>query len=330
MTGGPMSGASIAAIAALLAGSWGCVEKTPIERIPESFAREQMVAADETKASAVPAGFTGIRVEDHQSDSLEDLAFLPGVRVIDVVESSPGFRAGVKFDDIILSVDGEAVNEKGRFDALVRSSAPGRELALEIERRSKAIRIPVVVEASSGPGRGEDIGRVEDLKARLVVRDHVAGSDGGRRVAAAIVRFLPRSPLPDAGLAVGDVVTRLDDTEIESAAHLVYLLQTRFSVGQDTSWTVRRDDGEHSFAVALWGPRKVLTKLRLPILFSYDRDPKADRVEWSFIDLFILSLFHYQRRGNEADYRFLSVIGFSTGSGELSDVPSGASEGGGS
>src|SRR5262245_23720687 len=154
----------------------GCVEKTPIERIPESFGRTPPTA-DEPSGEVQAQGFIGVRVQDNQSDSLEDLAFLPGVRVIEVVESSPGARAGVRVDDVILRIDGEPVNEKGRFDALVRSAPAGRELMLELDRGSRALKVPVVVESSGSTSRAEEVGRVEDLKARVMVRDRVLASD---------------------------------------------------------------------------------------------------------------------------------------------------------
>src|SRR5262245_35034058 len=126
----------------------GCVEKTPIERIPESFGRTPPTA-DEPSGEVQAQGFIGVRVQDNQSDSLEDLAFLPGVRVIEVVESSPGARAGVRVDDVILKIDGEAVNDKGRFDALVRSSPAGMKLELQLERASRVLETTVTVDSSA-------------------------------------------------------------------------------------------------------------------------------------------------------------------------------------
>jgi hypothetical protein len=142
-------------------------------------------------------------------------------------------------------------------------------------------------------------------------------------VAAEIVSFLPRSPMPEAGLEPGDLIVRLDDYEVESASHFVYLVQTRYRLGQSVKLTIWHQGEEREVELDLWAPDRVLTKLMIPLLFNYERNVHDDRVTWYLLDLYIMSLFKYERRGREVEYRFLSLIGFSTGSGELVDVKQG-------
>jgi len=55
----------------------------------------------------------------------------------------------------------------------------------------------------------------------------------------------------------------------------------------------------------------------VPILVGYEAAADGSEVSFELLDLWILSLFSYERDGAERRYSLLSLIRFSSGVGEL-------------
>ena len=57
-----------------------------------------------------------------------------GVLVADVYPGGPGERAGIKTQDVIVSVDGQAVNDEAGLDYRIGTHHPGDQIALQVRR----------------------------------------------------------------------------------------------------------------------------------------------------------------------------------------------------
>ena len=80
----------------------------------------------------------------------------------------------------------------------------------------------------------------------------------------------------------------------------------------------RLRDGQITRArVSLWEPRRRVSRMALLPLFRYESDIEPSRSEFTLLDLWLFSLFSYRRSGGEREYRFLTLIRFGTGQGEL-------------
>ena len=66
-----------------------------------------------------------------------------GIGVIEVVEGSPAARAGLRATDVILDVDGRAVDSAGDLQALMIGDAIGRVVELRVLRGDDLLQIPV-------------------------------------------------------------------------------------------------------------------------------------------------------------------------------------------
>ncbi|MBX3395058.1 MAG: serine protease [Phycisphaerae bacterium] len=64
-----------------------------------------------------------------------------------VADGSPAAEAGVKKDDLILSVNGKRIADAGDFDALVLRLTPGQPVQIVVKRGSQLLRIDFVVGA---------------------------------------------------------------------------------------------------------------------------------------------------------------------------------------
>jgi predicted metalloprotease with PDZ domain len=311
-----------------LAALPACIETMPARRLPESFGTRIF----EPVPIRVPgeAGFLGLRVEANQSESLDDLEFFPGVRVVDVVENSPAARAGLRIQDVILAIDSTPTNDREGFDALVASLEPGREVELEVQRGSEVFRQKLLVasRAKSGPPP-EALYHVERIKVRAKIRTTVLeteeglAADGSRRGAAEIVELLDESPLAALGLGPGDLVLEVDGREVESAADFVARIHAS-KPGSRIELTFQHQGLVQTDRVELWSPPRRLKRLHIPLIFTYeaDPDPGSDAVRVEFLDLYLFSLFRYKRDGLETSYTLLSLFSLSFGSGELVEIPS--------
>lgn len=58
-----------------------------------------------------------------------------------VLPSSPAAAAGLRSDDLILSIDGQVVRNAGDFQRIVAALQAGREVAVEIKRRDQLLKL---------------------------------------------------------------------------------------------------------------------------------------------------------------------------------------------
>lgn len=144
-----------------------------------------------------------------------------GAVVEDVAPGSPAERAGLRRNDVIIRIQGRAVEGSGGVTSTVGIAAPGSQLEIVYLRASEEMRTLVVVEEPqvSPPVQvtgvsGQAFGAgFRDLRPT----DRAAeGLDGG-----ALITFVePGSVAAAAGLIAGDVVVRVNTTDILTADDL--------------------------------------------------------------------------------------------------------------
>jgi len=185
--------------------------------IPIETAQEVM---RQLERGGIERGFLGISIQALDRD-LADYFEVPdatGVVVNSVVADSPAAAAKLEPGDILTRFDGAAVEAEkdedlGAFQRLVAGVEPGETVQIEMlrdgERRSAEIKIgtqPKLDANEIETGLGF---HVQEITANLM-RDHRLGSAEG-----AFVVFVERgSPAREAGLRVGDVILRIEDTPI--------------------------------------------------------------------------------------------------------------------
>jgi serine protease Do len=73
-----------------------------------------------------------------------DLGRDRGIEIVEVVEGSPAASAGLRPEDLIVEVDGEAVSDVGDLQRLMAGERIGRELTLRIHRGGRTMQIGLV------------------------------------------------------------------------------------------------------------------------------------------------------------------------------------------
>ena len=301
--------ASPGPVAALLLGvalaGAGCAS-SPIVSLPVP-----PPPVDLWQAVATHGSFLGLKPEENDSRSLDALFFEPGVRVVRVVENSPAARAGLRAGDVVLAAGGHELFDPDELQALVHDGEPGDTLQLEVQRGDAVFDIPVVLAAAAGGAAAprEPSYLVDPARARAAWAD----AEDGVRLAS----LADDSPLHDAGLAPGALVVGIEGAPVRSARALLRRLETH-APGSRVELLVREPDGAaRPVRTRLAAPPRRITGFNIPILVEWEAEPDGSKVKFELVDIWILSLFRYERVEGERTWTLLSLFDYSTGVGSL-------------
>ncbi|MEM7410374.1 MAG: trypsin-like peptidase domain-containing protein [Myxococcota bacterium] len=185
--------------------------------IPIDTARDVMA---QLEAGGIERGFLGIMFQSVDRDLADHfgVADATGVLINHVLPGSPAEQAGLETGDIITRFDGRDVEAEeqedlGSFQRLVARVAPGSEVEIRYLRSGETQRTKLVVgdqPALEGAEEESDFGfHVQEITPHLARTHRLTTTEG------AFVTFVADgSPAREAGLRVGDVVVRVEETEV--------------------------------------------------------------------------------------------------------------------
>jgi Do/DeqQ family serine protease len=124
--------------------------------IPANMVRV-VVASAKSGGKAVKRPWLGARLQAVTPEIAETLGLrLPsGALVSSVVPNSPAARAGLKLSDLIVAIDGQAVDDPNAFDYRFATRPLGGTSQVDVQRAGKAIRLTVPLETAPDTGRNE-------------------------------------------------------------------------------------------------------------------------------------------------------------------------------
>ena len=204
--------------------------------IAENITRQLMSGGKITR------GYLGVGIQnvDREVAESQGLREARGALVGEVTPGGPAARAGLQEGDIILRVNGEAIQDANDLTRRVAAAREGQAIRLEILRGNQTRTVNVV--SGTRPSR-------EQLDARnrtpegapatpggpaqpsgpVVLGMNVAPLDAARRQrysigatvrGVVIERVQPGSDAADKGVRAGYVISRINDREIASAADM--------------------------------------------------------------------------------------------------------------
>ncbi len=269
-----------------------------------------------TGAEAKPEKpFTGLRLETKVSGSLMDLDFAPGLEVTACSPGSPADEAGIRVGDRITKANGHPLQSVEQFDAVV-VAAGGSKIIVEVDRGGGVNDVALTPALREARASWKTDRYAERAKGRFVVRT-VALDDGG--FGCEIVELLKGSPFAASGMKVGDRIVALDGGAVTDAQRFARTIG-ELPFGAEVRIDFVGAAGRKSVDVDLFAPPRRLQALSLPIVFGYDHDADKDEVRFSFIDLWLIALYSYERKVETVRHRFLGFTIVETGVGEIQEA----------
>lgn len=169
-SGGPLlnAGGQVVGInTAIYRGGMGGMSDSLVEGVgfalPINVARDAVEQIIET--GSVQRGYLGITMNgDDLDEDAKDFYGLPdtnGVVITDVQPGMPAKKAGVRKDDIIRQVDGQAVVDKSDLLSKIATRRPGETVELAVFRDGKIVEIPVKLTSRAEGVAARGFGEVE-------------------------------------------------------------------------------------------------------------------------------------------------------------------------
>ena len=194
--------------------------------IPVSVVRNVFTQIREN--GVVERGWLGVSIQDVDRNLAESFGLdrPQGALIAQVGRGSPAEQAGLQPGDIIISFDGESIETSADLPHVVGLIAPGTVVAATIVREGQEETVDVEV---GGLGADEtarvDAGVSPDgslslLGMRFGDAEPEVLSGLGISGGVAVLEVTPGSPADEAGVLVGDILTRLGNRPISRTADL--------------------------------------------------------------------------------------------------------------
>jgi predicted metalloprotease with PDZ domain len=238
------------------------------------------ISSEDSGASS----YLGVDIADITSDRLGALKLKEeqGVEVTMVDQDAPAGKAGLKEHDVILTMNGTAIESKTQLQRMIHETLPGRVVTLGLSRDGQAMTIKVQLAdrrnefATKGMKDGEwsknirveippislpdidipNMGVVyvhSSMRSGLMVENltpQLGEFFGAKNGNGVLVRSVEKgSRAEKAGLRAGDVITRVGDQPVHDTSDFTHALRSQ-STGS-VSVAVIRDKKEQTLTLTL-------------------------------------------------------------------------------
>lgn len=162
-----------------------------------------------------------------------------GALVAGVAEDGPADQAGVRVGDVIMSVDGEALDDPKDLPRLVAATPAGTKVAMEVLRGGKTKRLNVRIGQSeseaelaaatqTGEAEPARLGvQLSTLTPEIRSRYGMEGKDG-----VLVTKVQRGSPASRAGIRPGQVITMVGQTAVDSPDEVAEAVQRAAEAGR--------------------------------------------------------------------------------------------------
>jgi Do/DeqQ family serine protease len=199
--------------------------------IPANMVRV-VVASAKTGGGAVKRPWLGARLQAVTPDIADkfDLKRPAGAVVTNVTAGSPAARAGLKTGDVIVAVDGQAVDDPNAFDYRFATRGIGGNAQLDVMRGGRESKVTVALQTAPDLPRDEILIRARSPFLGLKVANlSPALADELRLDPSAegvvVVEVAEGSPAQSVGFQKGDLLLQVNSEKISKTRDLEKLTQ---------------------------------------------------------------------------------------------------------
>jgi len=159
-----------------------------------------------------------------------------GVRVDGIVDDSAADRARMEEGDVIVSFDGQPVDDLSDLGERLRSASPEDRVHIEVLRDGRRQTLDVTLDARPSDPWGRPRLGVQLVETTPELREHLGGDlDHG----ALVGKVIAGTPPEKAGLACGDLILTVDGRSVRNAVNVMAALRDKD--GQTLDLEVVRD-----------------------------------------------------------------------------------------
>ncbi|MBO6515165.1 MAG: Do family serine endopeptidase [Bacteroidia bacterium] len=217
--------------------------------VPVNIAKK--ILDDLRKYGEVKRAILGVRIQDVTAELAMEKGIkdIEGVYVPDVVDGGAADKAGIKPGDVILSIDGEAVNKASELQEEISRFHPGDDIVVVLKRDNEQIEKSVKLLSKDGKkeitteaireekvvlgGTFENLGHTEKMELKI--------SNGVR------IKKIGKGPLKDKDVPEGFVITTIDKQRVYTTKDVEKLLENK--EGSILIDGVMPNGDEESFAI---------------------------------------------------------------------------------
>ncbi len=175
----------------------------------------------------VKRGWLGISIDDLTHNKKDFYGVDHGALVTMIHEDSPAAKGGLQVEDVIVEVDGEPIEDTWELQETIGNSPPGATITLKVIRNKREesveLKLGEMPARYAGLEKPEEPEKEEVEKAsgalrvtvRSVTAEDKAEFDDADLTGVVVAKVHRDSPAA-AKLAVGDVVTKLNQTPVEN------------------------------------------------------------------------------------------------------------------
>jgi S1-C subfamily serine protease len=222
--------------------------------IPANMVRV-VVASAKSGGKAVKRPWLGARLQAVTPEIAETLG-LPrpaGALVTNVAANSPAAKAGMKVSDLIMSIDGQSVDDPNGFDYRFATQPLGGSAEIDVRRQNVMIKLKVPLEVAPDTGRDEIViksrspfqgAKVANISPALADELRI---DSG--VEGVVVTALTDDALAaNVGFQKGDIILAVNGKKITSTRELAQVTSERSRL-----WRITILRGGQQLSVTLGG-----------------------------------------------------------------------------
>ena len=188
--------------------------------IPANMVRV-VVASARSGGKAVKRPWLGARLQAVTPEIAETIGLRrpSGALVANIVPGSPAARAGLKLSDLIVAIEGQAVDDPNAFDYRFATRPLGGVAEIDVQRGGKPVRLTIPLETAPDVGRNEIVlttrspfqgAKVANISPAVADEMHLDADTEG----VVVTELADGSTAANVGFQKGDIILAVNSQKI--------------------------------------------------------------------------------------------------------------------